>query len=189
MDDPTQGITQDVDVVMVHRDLARAPRFLLPSSYAMRGYREGDVASWVRIQQAADPFFVATAANFAKSMPGDTNYLATRVLFLVDPAGNDIGTITAWNGDSLNGRDIGQVHWVAIVASAQGRGLGKPMLSAACDALLRQGYTEAYLETNTARIPALNLYLQFGFYPFPRNEAERSAWRAIAPKLKFLIDI
>jgi hypothetical protein len=34
------------------------------------------------------------------------------------------------------------------------------------------------------RIPALNLYLQFGFEPMLRDEEEQAAWRAIAPHLR-----
>jgi ribosomal protein S18 acetylase RimI-like enzyme len=175
----------NVNVWMIHHDLSRTPRFPMPTGYAMRFYRTGDVQTWVRIQQAAETFFVPTAEVFAKHMPGDTDYLSKRVMFLVDPSSADIGTITAWNDEQLSGREIGQIHWVAIVPDAQGRGLAKSMLSAACDVLRTHGYSEACLETNTRRIPALNLYLQFGFQPHLRDEAEREAWNIVAPRLKF----
>jgi GNAT superfamily N-acetyltransferase len=175
-------------VWMIHHHLARAPHFALPAGYDMRFYREGDVPTWMRIQQAAETHFVPTAEIFARSMPGDTAYLTARVMFLVDPSGAEIGTITAWNDDLFNGRDMGRIHWVAIIPDAQGRGLAKPMMSAACDVLRTRGYPAAWLETNTRRIPALNLYLQFGFKPHPRDETERNAWRAIAPHLKFYTD-
>jgi GNAT superfamily N-acetyltransferase len=178
-----------MDVVMVHRDLSCAPRFAFPTGYAMRAYREGDVPTWVCIQQTGDPFYKATAEDFAKYMPGDDAYLAQRVLFLMNPAGEDIGSITAWSDSDFEGREIGHIHWVAIVAAEQGRGLGKPMISAACDVLRELGYSAAYLETNTERIPALNLYLRCGFRPHARNEAEREAWRAVAPRLKIPIDL
>ena len=35
----------DVDVLMVHRDLAQAPSFALPQGYHMRFYRAGDLAT------------------------------------------------------------------------------------------------------------------------------------------------
>lgn len=178
-----------VDVWMVHRDLASAPRYALPAGYRMRGYCEGDVKTWVRIQQAAETFFVPTAQTFAESMAGDTDYLAARVLFLVDPAGEDIGTITAWNDAEFDGQDMGRIHWVAMVPAAQGKSLAKPMLSAALDALRSRGYNAAWLWTGTGRIAALNLYLHFGFQPHPRDEAEREAWRAVAPQLKYLFNV
>jgi ribosomal protein S18 acetylase RimI-like enzyme len=173
----------DVDVIMLHRDLRRAPSFALPQGYHMRPYRAGDLDTWLGIQ-ATDPFFVPTAETFAASMPGDDAYLGSRVMFLSDPAGVEVGTITAWSGAKLTGEEIGQVHWVALVPTVRGLGLGKPLLSAACAALRERGYRQAFLETNTRRVPALNLYLQFGFEPLLRDEGEQAAWRAIAPHLK-----
>ncbi len=179
----------NVDVLMVHPALARAPRFALPTGYRMRFYRAGDIQAWVSVQQAAEPFLVPTAETFARYMPGATAHLAERVMFLVDPSGADIGTVTAWDDNRLGGRDIGQIHWVAIVPEAQGRGLAKPLVSTACDVLRARGYTAALLETNTRRVTALNLYCRFGFAPQPRNAAERDAWHAVAPCLKFPIEV
>ena len=174
----------NVSVIMVHRDLRRVPHPPLPDGYRFRPYRDGDVPVWVRIQQAAETFFVPTAATFAETLPGDADYLARRVLFLVAPDGDDIGTITAWDDDAFEGRRLGHIHWVAIVPDAQGRGLAKPLLGAACRRLREHGFNEAYLETGTGRIAALNLYLRSGFVPHPRDDAERAAWRAVAPRLK-----
>ena len=143
----------------------------------------------IQLQQSADSLFVATAETFAKSLPGDIDYLAERILFLVDPAGVEIGTITAWNDNHFHGRDIGHIHWVAISSTAQGRGLAKPMLSAACELLQKRGYTEAYLKTNTRRLPAINLYLQFRFVPQSRDAIQYNAWQAIALQLKYPIEI
>jgi ribosomal protein S18 acetylase RimI-like enzyme len=173
----------DVDFWMVQRDLNQVPNVPFPAGYWIRNYREGDLATWVRVQQAAEPFFVPTEEHFSRSMPGDTAYLSQRVKFLIDPSGSEIGTITAWNGVMLEGQEAGQIHWVAIIRSAQGKGLAKPMLTAACWSLLWRGYTEAWLETNTRRIPAIRLYLRYGFKPYFRNEFEQQAWFAIAPLL------
>ena len=173
----------DVDVIMFHRDLGQAPSFALPQGYQMRPYRPGDLDTWLRIQ-ATDPFFVPTAETFAEVLPGDDAYRAGRVMFLVDPEGAEIGNITAWNTDQVTGEDIGQICWLALVPAARGRGLGKPLLSAACTALLERGYTQAFVDTNMRRIPALSLYLRLGFEPYLRDEGEQAAWRAIAPHLR-----
>lgn len=177
-----------IEVFMVHRDIAQAPRYALPAGYQMRFYHDGDVAIWVRVQERAERLFVPTAETFAQSIPGDTALLQTRVMFLVEPAGEDIGTITAWHSE-FNGTPMGHIHWVAIVPAAQGLGLSKPMLSAALEVMRRRGDTAAWLETNTARVPALNLYLHFGFVPHPRNDEERAAWQAVSPMLKYQIQL
>ncbi len=176
--------TPNVDVWMLNDDLSRLTLGAFPSGYRMRFYRPGDLVTWLHIQ-ATDPFFAPTAETFAASVPGNDAYLGTRVMFLLDPTGVAIGTITAWNTDRLTGTDIGQIHWVALLPAARGRGLAKPMLSAACAVLREQGHQAACLETNTQRIPALNLYLQFGFVPYARSKTEREAWEAVAPQLKY----
>jgi GNAT superfamily N-acetyltransferase len=176
------------DVWMTHPDLGAIAPLPLPAGFRLRFYSEGDLDVWLRIQ-ARDPFFVPTAETFAASMPGDTALLASRVMFLADPVGEDIGTVTAWSNDRLTGREIGQIHWVALVPAARGQGLAKPMVGAACALLYQRGYREACLETNTRRIPALNLYLALGFEPFVRSEAERQAWRRVASRLRSPVHI
>ncbi len=175
----------EVSVWMIHRDLARAPRHPLPPGYTFRFFREGDIATWVRVQQSAIPEFTVTADLFRDSMPGDTALWSQRVLFLVAPDGADIGSITGWETEEPAGVPVGQIHWVAIDPVAQGRGLGKPLLSAAIALLRERGFNRAMLETSTHLLPALNLYLQFGFEPLLRGDADRDGWRAVAPLLRY----
>lgn len=175
----------DVDIWMVLNDLKAAPRIELPPGYRLRFFREGEIPLWVNIQQAADPFFTATAEIFERSMPGTTAYRAERIMFLVDRHDVAIGTITAWNSKKFTGQDTGHIHWVAMVPAAQGRGLAKPMLSATLWELQKRGYSTAWLETNTGRIPALNLYLKFGFRPHLDDPTAADAWQAIEPHLKY----
>jgi hypothetical protein len=56
----------NVPVWMLHPHLARLPHHALPTGYHMRFYHHGDVHTWVRIQQAAEPFLVPTADTFAR---------------------------------------------------------------------------------------------------------------------------
>lgn len=178
----------DVEVWMHQPDLSNAPVYALPDGYSMRFYRDGDVQTWLKIQRAADPDATLSAETFHSHMP-DESKLPHRVMFMVDPSGADIGSITAWDDDQLMGREMGLVHWVAIVPKAQGNSLAKPLLSTVIEVLKSLNYTEAWLETNTKRIPAINLYLSFGFKPYPREKVDRDAWRAVAPRLKYPIEI
>ena len=41
--------------------------------------------------------------------------------------------------------------------------------------------------TSTRRIPAINLYLSFGFVPLVQNDEERRAWQGIRERLKYPI--
>jgi GNAT superfamily N-acetyltransferase len=174
----------DVDVRMRHPNLGQITVFPLPDGYQLRAYRAGDVGTWLRIHWAADRLFFPTSATFMASMPGDDAHLAERTMFLVDPRGTEVGTVTAWDGPPGAPQAEGQIHWVAIVTAAQGHGLSKPLVSAACAALRQRSYTSAFLKTNTRRIPAINVYLKLGFQPTPRDATELAAWHTIAPLLK-----
>jgi GNAT superfamily N-acetyltransferase len=73
----------------------------------------------------------------------------------------------------------GRVHWMAILPEFQGRGLGKALLSTICHRLRELGHERAYLHTSAARIPAIKLYLKFGFEPMIRNAEERAVWKEV----------
>jgi len=78
----------------------------------------------------------------------------------------------------------GRVHWMAILPEYQGRGLGKVLLTTICRRLSDLGHKQAYLHTSVARIPALKLYLRFGFEPAVRNAEEQAAWQNVFAALQ-----
>ena len=177
-------LERNASVIMATAYLAQTPVNSFPDGYGMRWYQPGDEDTWVQVQGASDRFNTITRELFIKTFGTDEQVLAERIGFLVDGNGHAIGTATAWIDNNWHGKTIGQVHWVAIVPEQQGKGLSRPMLSAVCQRLLQLGQTEAYLETSTRRIPAINLYRSFGFEPVIRDEAERQIWREVGPHLK-----
>jgi GNAT superfamily N-acetyltransferase len=176
---------------MVRGDLEGLPRHPVPDGFAVRPYAPGDELAWVRIQSAADAHNVIVAELFRAQFGDDTVELGRRLFMLEDPAGTAIGTAAAWFGGSRRGPSVGRVHWVAIHPAHQGRGLAKPLLSRVCHTLRALGHERAFLTTSTARIPAIGLYLSFGFVPEITGAQDAAAWAALqgtAPGLGLRLD-
>ncbi|NQT53651.1 GNAT family N-acetyltransferase [bacterium] len=174
---------EHLPVFMVRDSLDDVPQFDLPAPFAVRRYRPGDAATWLRIQKAADHYSTFHREKFAEQFGTDDGVLAERQLFLCDGEGSAVGTVTAWFADH-RGVPHGRIHWVAIVPDIQGRGLARPMLGAACNRLRELGHPRAFLDSQTMRVPALNLYLKFGFRPDIRHDDDLRAWRLVGPHLK-----
>lgn len=167
----------NVGLCMARENLDGLPRCDPPEGFRVRAYQPGDEKAWVRIHLLADEHNKATPELFRAQFDGSLKDLRERQLYLC--AGDEaVGTATAWYG-TLDGRPFGRVHWVAIVPEMQGRGLAPPLLSAVCQRLSELGHERAYLTTNSVRVPAINLYLKFGFKPRPRSEEEQEAWHRL----------
>jgi len=172
-------IEQNAKVAMERASLAGVPEYGLPQGFALRWYRGGDEVAWRKIQAAADQYNDISADLFLTAFGSEQAAHEQRICLLTTAAGDPIGTAAAWWGQEGAEGARGRVHWVAIVPAFQGRGLAKPLLAAVCLRLRDLGHASAYLTTSAARIPALNLYHQFGFVPLIREEAERAVWREI----------
>jgi GNAT superfamily N-acetyltransferase len=132
----------------------------------------------------AHRYTAITNEHYRSSFGDDEARLAERQLYLRAPDQRVIATASAWyDGDSPD-TPVGRVHWVAIVPAYQGRGLAKPLLSLVCQRLRELGHREAILDTSTVRVPAVNLYRQFGFLPKITTPADLQVWRELAPFLK-----
>jgi GNAT superfamily N-acetyltransferase len=169
-------IDRNVPLTMVRRDLDGVPRFDVPAGFTLRPFASGDEEAWVWIHAAADRYNEATLARFRSEFGDDAATLERRMRFLVDPTGSAIGTAAAWFDHQPPGPLLGRVHWVAIHPAHQGRGLAKPLLSHVCALLRDLGHERTFLTTSSARIPAIALYLRFGFEPEIDGSDSAAAW-------------
>lgn len=174
---------QNISVKMIRPHLEDIPAYSLPATYSLRRYRPGDEQVWVEIQMLADHYNIITTELFAQEFGQDRAILAKRQLYLFDVNNAAMGTATAWFNDNYRGKPYGRIHWVAIVPAKQGYGLAKPLMTAACRRLRDLGHDRAYLTTSTARLPAINLYLQFGFIPQIDTPADSEVWRSLQEQL------
>jgi len=170
-------------VTMVREHLADLPEHALPEGLSLRPYRPGDEAAWVRVLNLAHPRRTFTTETFRAEFGRDDEVIARRQLYLCGGDGVEIGTATAWFDDDYNGKSYGRVHWVAIVPTFQGLGLSRPLLSAVCRRLGELGHVRACLATYTSRVPAVGLYLKFGFVPEIRDPRDAAAWRLLRESL------
>jgi GNAT superfamily N-acetyltransferase len=171
-------------IMMVRQDLDDIPLYPLPTPYTFRGYKPGDEVLWRELQAAADRYNEITPQLFGREFGSDPARLAERQLYLCERDGRPVGTSTAWVDEHFQDPTYGRIHWVAILPAWQGQGLAKPLLSLTCQRLKALGHQRAYLTTESARIPALNLYLKFGFKPFITNSPEEQLWQELAGQLK-----
>jgi GNAT superfamily N-acetyltransferase len=164
---------------MVRETLQDVPVFPLPAGFSLRFHRPGDDATWTRIQQQAERYHDVKSELFQREFGEGEAQLSQRQLFLCDATGREIGTGTAWFNDDYHGKAWGRIHWVAVTADHQGRGLGGALVSALCQRFIELRHIRACLTTESIRLPAINLYLSFGFQPEIKHEADRREWEVL----------
>ncbi|MEZ4869796.1 MAG: GNAT family N-acetyltransferase [Caldilineaceae bacterium] len=176
---------ENYNVSMVRATLDGLPHYTLPAPYTLRWYQPGDEKYWVAIHVAADPYHTFTDETFIREFGAEQALLPARQAYLCNAAGTPVGTTTAWFYTDEENEAYGLVHWVAVDPAQQGRGLSKPLLAFACRRLQELGYPRAYLNTSTGRLPAIGLYLKFGFVPKMRRDREYTlhAWRQVNERL------
>lgn len=158
--------------ICMGRNLDNLPPVAVPSEYTIRIYRPGDEAAFVRIKNAA---FAGengggrdwTVSNFEKAYLAAPCFHPERVLFSVYN-GEPVGTTTAWTV-THEGREVGLIHWVAVLPSHRQKGLGRALTVQALHKLSALGYREAVLNTNERLASAVRLYNRLGFRDYCRR--------------------
>ena len=182
-------ITQEyLDIRMIRHNLDTIPDYGVPDGYSIRWYQPGDEQLWCNIHVLADKYTQVTPELFVREFGSNMTILTERQCFLIDGKDAPAGTASAWFEDR-NEQSPGRIHWVAIVPEEQGKGLAKTLLSAVCNRLKELGHSNAYLTTQTVRIPAINLYLKFGFIPAIGSERDKQIWRRLQNHLKYTIHV
>ena len=174
----------DIALKMVRSDLDHLPDYEIPSPFSIRRYLPGDELAWQQIHFEADVYNTFPDSRFVEQFGTNEDRILENQFYLCDTSGCPVGTATAWHR-RMEGRakDDGLVHWVAIAPPHQGKGLSKPLLSAVCQRLRERGFERAYLDTSSARIAALALYLSFGFVPDIREPSQQEVWTRILERL------
>lgn len=163
---------------MVRQDLFNIPEYSLPTGFRMRFFEKGDEQKWAKVETSVDEFKNKKDAleHFNQEFGAYIEEMSKRCIFIENKNGEVIGTTTAWYGDLNEDGDLwGRIHWVAISPEYQGRGLSKPLLSAAMS-IIAGFHSKAYLTSQTTSYQAVNMYLSYGFEPYIINSSCYEAW-------------
>lgn len=169
-------------VEMIRPDLKGIPRADLPPGYAIRPMRPDEGPIWTDIQREAEPYLQITDHLFDEQFGHDPAGIAERCLLIISEAGEAVGTVSAWYTRDDGGRNDGRIHWLAVRPAYQGRGLGKAALAWALKRLAKW-HARGHLVTQTRRLRAIRLYLDFGFVPDLGLPGAREAWQTVRAQL------
>ena len=160
------------NIYMVRDNLDDIPQFDLPEGCSIHSLKPGEEKLWEWICEGAfrGDFGNDFRFDFDKMMRSDACYAPERVFF-GQQYSQVTSTASAWFDPKL-GPHTGVLHWVGTHPTASGIGLGRPVIAAALNKLRELGYTRATLITQEYRLPAIRLYLEFGFHPV-FDEADR----------------
>jgi len=170
------------EVFMIRPHLRNIPQVPFPAGFGIRAMRLDESALWIDIQRDAEPHFPIGGDLFHSEFGNYLQATQWRSFVITNAKGIGVGVVSAWFARDFKCEDYGMIHWIAIRPAYQGLGLGKAALSFALNQL-SQWHERAFLGTQTMRIPAIKLYLNFGFVPDLDSPGAREAWREVAATL------
>lgn len=158
------GWTPSLEVagLRMWRDLLNLPPIDLPVGYTIRTYQSGDDEAFVRIINGAFPDgWGYTNKQFQEGYLASPHFQPDRIFFSVYRE-ECVGTATAWAGHH-EGRETGQLHWVAVLPQHQRKGVAKALCVRTLHKLKEIGYRDVVLGTMEILQPAIRLYHRLGF--------------------------
>jgi len=175
----------DMPVRMERANLQHLPHYDLPPGYWLRTMLPEEAPTWTEVQRDAERVIEVSDGLFMDEFGSDLRAIEHRCFLLEAEGRRAVGTISAWYTADYNrtGANWGRLHWFAIRPSHQGRGLARPMISYVLERFAAWGHPAAWLATSTSRLPALKLYLDFGFAPDLEQPGAREVWARVRANL------
>ena len=137
----------------------------LPEGFRFVLFKPGDEQEWAEIETSVLEFDKVDDAlyYFSESYMKYMDELMQRCLFIEDPEGKKVATITTWWTFTGTRRDP-WIHWVAVRPEYQGLGLGKALVSKGMKHLIAlEGDRNVYLHTQTWSYKAIGIYQKASF--------------------------
>lgn len=165
---------EDMVLALVKTDTKNYPKYTLPEGYKFAFYKKGDEYKWAELEVELGQFDTIEKGveAFEKDfLIGQNLKPEDRTVFVVDPDGNYVATLSLWDGKFLDGY-YQKLHWMAVSDRCAGKGIAKALMTRLLDLYNELGYKDfIFLYTGTWYYPAINIYQKFGFKFY---EGERS---------------
>ena len=165
---------EDMVLALVKTDTKNYPRYTLPDGYKFAFYKKGDEYKWAQLEVELGQFDTVEKGveAFKKDfLIGQNLKPEDRTVFVVDPNGDYVATLSLWDGTFLDGY-YQRLHWMAVSDKCAGKGIAKALMTRLLDLYNELGYKDfIFLYTGTWYYPAINIYQKFGFKFY---EGERS---------------
>lgn len=151
-----------MNLFMMCRQLNRTALTELPDAYYVRCCRKSELDIW-----KAMPFDDPALAEEYKGYMTDYfcgvyqdkgDLFFQKCLFACDEQDTPVGTCFIWKAYET----VSTLHWLKVVQSHEGKGLGRALLSIVMKDLPQQDYP-VYLHTQPSSFRAIKLYSDFGF--------------------------
>jgi GNAT superfamily N-acetyltransferase len=171
-----------MNLSMIRKNGAPVPQYELPQGFAIKPLMPDEGQKYEKV--LIDAGFTTQEINglFERDFAPHTDKL-DRVLMLQDcKSGEYIGTTAAWFEPDWRGESWGKIHWVGISQMYQGKGLGKPLMTAAMNILVAR-HDQSYLITQPIRVKAIQMYLDYGFIPFVTEQEQVEGWKELEASL------
>ncbi len=162
---------------MKRDNLDGLPPVVLPEGYTLRGSRPGDGRYWSLILNEAFGG-ERTEETFIKEMVEHPAYRPERILFVCAPDGEPCATASAYQQQDW-GMHTGYLHYVATRPAHAGKKLGYLVSLAVLHIFKAEGLSEAVLQTDDFRIPAIKTYLRLDFHPLLVHENQTERWQML----------
>ena len=172
-----------VSVWMERPNFENIPQYELAPGLHFRLFRRGDEETWARLLASSGlrPSFEAAMKQWEFEFEQAQDEMEKRCIFVETDDGTAIATTLAWYMDEPSS-EWGRIHWVGVDPAYQGKRIGKAMISEALTRMSKM-HPKVVLETEHPRLPAIKMYLDFGFTPQIRGEEDKAAWVEIGKQL------
>ena len=180
---------QQLRMVIEKEVVCQLPDVVVPTGYALRAYRSGDVASWADTLRQG----------------GFTDWTEARVMeYLKDAERREGSSVVEFGGRIVAATfasrlgnqphnpsvavaepsNIGVLDFVVTHPEHRGRGLGRATCNVVARFLVSRGCARLELGTDDWRLPAIHVYLSMGFQPVMNRSDMPERWAAVIDKLK-----